>query len=109
MMITAEMGRLNGFDLYNYVAPAGENIKLPLLFYADFYITKDASIKGGFYEGEDSWINHNDQAVFTLWEVAHARYPEEKIFNEVLRKNERASRKLHLLGPVLLTHGRCIE
>lgn len=51
MMITAEMGRLNGFDLYNYVAPAGENIKLPLLFYADFYITKDASIKGGFYEG----------------------------------------------------------
>ena len=109
MMITAEMGRLNGFDLYNYVAPAGENIKLPLLFYADFYIVKDASIKGGFYEGEDSWINHNDQAVFTLWEVAHARYPEEKIFNEVLRKNERASRKLHLLGPVLLTHGRCIE
>lgn len=47
--------------------------------------------------------------IFTLWEVAHARYPEEEIFNEVLRKNERASRKLHLLGPVLLTHGRCIE
>lgn len=109
LMITAEMGRLNGLDLHKYVAPNGENIKLPLVFYADFYISKDASIKGGFYAGEDSWINYNDQSVFTLWEVGHARYPDEKLFNEVLRTNDRATRTLHLLGPVVLTHGRSIE
>lgn len=109
LMIAAEMGRLNGLDLHHYVAPTGESIKLPLLFYADFYITKDASIKGGFYTGEDSWINYNDQSVFTLWEVGHARYPEEKVFNEVLRTNDRTAHNLHLLGPVVLTHGRCIE
>jgi hypothetical protein len=109
LMIAAEMGRLNGLDLHHYVAPTGESIKLPLLFYADFYITKDASIKGGFYTGEDSWINYNDQSVFTLWEVGHVRYPEEKIFNEVLHTNDRTAHNLHLLGPVILTHGRCIE
>ena len=109
LMIMAEMGRMNGLDLFHYVAPTGENLKLPLRFYADFYITKDASIKGGFYAGEDSWINFNDQSVFSLWEVGHARYPEEKIFSEVLRTNDRSAHNLHLLGPVVLTHGRCLE
>lgn len=61
------------------------------------------------YTGEDSWINYNDQSVFTLWEVGHVRYPEEKIFNEVLHTNDRTAHNLHLLGPVILTHGRCIE
>lgn len=109
LVIAAEIGRLNGFDLYAYTAKTGENIKQPLLFYSDFYITKDASIKGGFYTGEDSWINNNNQATFSLWEVAHARYPNESKFSEVLRSNRRSAADLHLLGPVVLTHGRSID
>lgn len=109
LMILGEIGRLNGLDLYGWTAPTGENIKLPLMFYSDFYITKDSSIKGGFYTGEDSWINVNEQSTFSLWEVGHARFPGEKKFSEVLRTNDRPSADLHLLGPVVLTHGRCIE
>ncbi len=109
LVIAAEIGRLNGFDLYGWKAPTREEIKQPLLFYSDFYITKDASIKGGFYSGEDSWINYNDQSTFNLWEVAHARFPNEDKFNEVLRTNKRGSSTLHLLGPVTLTHGRSLN
>ncbi|RZM27006.1 MAG: hypothetical protein EOO88_14925 [Pedobacter sp.] len=109
LVIAAEIGRINGLDLYGWKAKTGEAIRQPLLFYADFYITKDASIKGGFYKGEDSWINYNSQATFSLWEVAHARYPKEPKFQEVLRSNNRSNTDLHLLGPVLLTHGRSID
>lgn len=106
LVIAGEIGRLNGFDLYGWKAKTGEEIKQPLLFYSDFYISKDASIKGGFYKGESSWINSNSQATFCLWEVAHARFPNEPKFKEVLRSNKRSATDLHLLGPVLLTHGR---
>ncbi|NDP21083.1 MAG: hypothetical protein GZ091_08390 [Paludibacter sp.] len=109
LMICAEMARNNGVDLYNWTAKTGENLKLPLDFYADFYITKDASINGGFYAGEDSWINGNDQTTYSLWEVGHCRYPGEKKFAEVLNANKRGSQGMHLLGPVTLTHGRKVE
>lgn len=106
LVIAAEIGRLNGFDLYNWKASTGEEIKLPLIFYADFYIEKDASIKGGFYTGETSWINNNSQSTFALWEIANARYPNTEKFIEVLKSNIRGSQELNLLGPVTLTHGR---
>ncbi|MFD1628752.1 alginate lyase family protein [Pseudopedobacter beijingensis] len=109
LVIAAEIAQLNGLDLYGWKAATGEEIKQPLLFYADFYIQKDASIKGGFYDGETYWINTNNQATFSLWEVAHSRYPSEAKFKEVLKNNDRSSGDLHLLGPVLLTHGRSID
>jgi hypothetical protein len=106
LMISAEMGRNNGIDLYNWKAKTGEQIKLPLSFYADFYITKDASIKGGFYKGEDAWINVNETTNYSIWEVGYSRFPKEKKFAEVLRTNKRGSHEMHLLGPVTLTHGK---
>jgi hypothetical protein len=109
LLITAEMGRLNGFDLYNWTAPSGESIKLPLDFYADFYITRDASIKGGIFKGEDSWIGVNETTTHAIWEVAAARFPQEPKFKEVLRNYIRGSMELHLLGPVTLTHGPALD
>lgn len=109
LVINAEMARNNGVDLYQWRAHSGENIKLPLDFYADFYITKDASIKGGFFTGENSWINANNSTTYAIWEVAHKRYPSEKKFAEVLKSNKRGSQELHILGPVLLTHGTNVK
>lgn len=106
LVTLGEMGRLNGADLYGWTAPSGECIKLPLLYYADFYIQKTTLIKSGFYAGEDDRINTNDTATFCLWEVARCRFPEEEMFRRVLETNERGSMTLHLLGPVTLTHGR---
>jgi hypothetical protein len=109
LMINAEMAKNNGVDLYKWTAKTGENLKLPLDFYADFYITKDASIKGGFYTGEDAWINSNETTNYSIWEVGYSRYPEENKFAEVLKANKRGSHELHLLGPVTLTHGRKVN
>lgn len=101
-----EMGRLNGMDFYGWTAPTGETIRLPLLYYADFYIGKNTVIKSGFYAGEDDWINASDTATSALWEIARCRFPGEKKFRQVLRANERGGMMLHLFGPVTLTHGR---
>lgn len=109
LMISAEIAKNNGVDLYKWKAPTGENIKLPLDFYADFYITKNASIKGGFYTGENSWINVNNSTTHAIWEVAFRRYPSEKKFAEVLKTNKRGSQELHILGPVILTHGMKVK
>jgi len=109
LIINAEMARNNGIDLYKWTAETGENLKLPLDFYADFYITKDASIKGGLYTGENSWINANETTNYSIWEVGYSRYPGEMKFAEVLKKNNRGSHELHLLGPVTLTHGRKVN
>lgn len=105
MVIAAETCSLNGVDLYAWEGESGENIRLPLLFYADFYIEHDCG--EGLYKGEEFFINANNTATSALWEVAHARYPREPKFAEVLRANDRAAQSdLHLLGPVTLTHGR---
>lgn len=101
-----EMGRSIGADIYGYKASSGENLKLPLMYYADFYIGKNTVIKNGFYSGEDGWINRNEYSTYCLWEIAHCRFPEEPKFKEVLESNERGSMYLHLFGPVELTHGR---
>jgi hypothetical protein len=105
LTVAAEMGRHNGLDLYHWTASSGEALHLPYDFYADFYITGDASIKGGFYTGEDSWIGVNDSTTHALWEVAAARFPTVGKYRDVLHAYERGSQDLHLLGPVSLTHG----
>ena len=99
-------GRMIGVNLYGWTAETGECVKLPLLYYADFYILKDTVIKNGFYSGEDSWINSNDTTNYSLWEIANCRYPGEQKFEDVLEANDRGSMPLHLFGPVTLTHGR---
>ena len=109
LVIAAEMGRNNGFDLYNWTAPSGETLRLPLDFYADFYITGDASIQGGFYTGEDAWIGANDSTTHALWEVAASRFPKAGKYRDVLRAYERGSQDIHLLGPVTLTHGPSLD
>ncbi len=105
LMIAAEMGRLNGIDLWGYVAPGGETLRLPLEFYSGFYYLKSDTIQGGFYTGEKPWINGNESCTWTMWEVGNKRLPGEKKFEAVLEANRGGKyMPLHLLGPVALTH-----
>lgn len=106
LVACAEMCKMIGVDLYGWTADTGESVKLPLMYYADFYIEKNTVIKSGFYSGENAWINANDSATYSLWEIANCRYPGEEKFRRVLETNERGSMGLHLFGPVTLTHGR---
>ncbi len=109
LLSIAEMGRHNGIDVYQYVAPEGENLKLPMLFYSEFYITHDSSVNGGFYAGEDDWINAGDADTWEMWEVANKRWPGEEKFREVLRVNRGNYLSMHQLGPVSLTHAEKID
>lgn len=52
LSISAKMCDNNGLELFSYVAPTGEKLKLPFTYYADFYRLKDACIKTNFYCGE---------------------------------------------------------
>lgn len=110
LMLIGEMGRLNGVDLYSYVAPEGENLILPMKYYAQFYISHESGIKSGLYAGENDFINRpGGTANFALWELANCRWPGNKLFETVLSANDRTDTYMHLVGPATLTHGRDIN
>ncbi len=105
LVTAAEICRLNGFDLYSWTGENGERIPLVWEHYARYYATHDCT--GSIYEGEEWFINLNNQATSAFWEIALARFPEEAAFREVLDNNDRITcSDLHLFGPVVLTHGR---
>lgn len=56
LSISAKMCDNHGIDLFSYVAPTGENLRLPFEYYADFYRLKDACINTSFYCGETDRI-----------------------------------------------------
>ncbi len=76
---TAETLYLNGFDFFNYTAPGGENLRLPFEFYADFYLTGDSSIKGGYYSDEK--VKVVDAEMYAL---AIKHYPDSAKIREVV-------------------------
>lgn len=105
LTICAEICRNNGFDLYSWEGEHGERIPLVWKHYARYYSSHDCT--DSIYEGEEWFINKNNQATSGLWEVAAGRFPDEPAFREVLDNNDRTGNgTLHLLGPVVLTHGR---
>lgn len=84
LTLVAEVAYQNGRDLYKYVGPNGERLELAYEFYADFYITGDSTIKGGYYSGEKvSGTNVH------IYELAHRRYPNNAKIREVLEKCNR--------------------
>ena len=65
--------------MYAYTAPTGENLRLAYEFYSDFYVTKDCSIKGGYYSGEEDRIGKAGDHI-GLFELGLNAYPDsEKI------------------------------
>ena len=105
LVAAAEICRNNGFDLYSWEGEHGESIFKTWKHYARYFSTHDCS--GSIYQGEEWFININDQASSALWEIAAARYPGEKSFREVLDNNDRTVNcNLHLFGNVVLTHGK---
>jgi len=104
MAITADLLKNNGVDFFRYTAPGGENLELPFDFYADFYRLMDASIKGGFYDGETERIpdRNNGPGVF---EVGAFHYPENGTIKEMLSSKARAEQRTSFLGWPALLYG----
>ena len=73
----------NGIDMYAYTAPTGENLRLAYEFYADFYITKDCSIKGGYYSGEEDRLGKAGDHI-GLFELGYNAYPDSEKIKEVI-------------------------
>jgi hypothetical protein len=84
LTIVAEVAYNNGRNLYRYFGPNGESLELVYEFYADFYITGDSSIKGGYYLGET--VSLSD---VHMYELASRRFPNSAKICEVLEKCNR--------------------
>lgn len=80
----AEMAWQNGIDLYSHVGPNGENLESAYEFYADFMITADPSIKGGYYKNNKLHLNS-----LHMYELANLRYPGTPKIMEALARQDR--------------------
>ena len=69
--------------MYAYTAPTGENLRLAYEFYADFYIKKDCSIKGGYYNGEEDRLGKAGDHI-GLFELGYNAYPDSEKIKEVI-------------------------
>ena len=73
----------NGIDMYAYTAPTGENLRLAYEFYSDFYVTKDCSIKGGYYSGEEDRLGKAGDHI-GLFELGYNAYPDSEKIKDVI-------------------------
>lgn len=104
LAVTAEVYRAYGIDLWRYTAPTGENLRLPLEFYSDFYRLRDTSLKGGFYRSSNARLGQAGDSP-SLFELGLRRYPQSEPLRQLVWILDRPLYSGHLLGPVLLTHG----
>lgn len=105
LTLLAEAAYNNGIDLFSYVTPSGKSLELAHEFYADFYITGDSSIKGGYYKNETVSLEG-----VCIYEIVHRRYPDNAKIKEVLQKCERVVFDGEQLGwTTVLTHGVPVE
>lgn len=105
LTLVAEVAYNNGIDLYSYVTPNGKSLELAHEFYADFYITGDSSIKGGYYKAERVSLEG-----VCIYEIVHRRYPHNDKIKEILQKCERVVFDGEQLGwTAVLTHGLLVE
>ena len=99
LTISAKICANNGLNLFDYTAPAGENLRLPFEYYADYYRLMDACIKRGFYCGETSRIgkagdNHG------MFELAYRYYPDSEPIKNLLHSGSfnRGTDYMDILG-----------
>lgn len=101
--LIAEMAYNNnsGVDLYKFIGKNDENLEKAFEFYADFFITGDSSVNGGYYAAEN--VDMYDMNVF---EIAHRRYPDNVKIKQVLERRYRNVNDVQIFGrSLLLTHG----
>jgi hypothetical protein len=98
----AEMTERNhDLNLYEFVGTRGETLEISYDFYADFFITLDTAIKGGYYSAEP--VNKTDLA---LYELAHRNYPDNSKFKQLLEMRYRVAYENQIFGySLVLTHG----
>ena len=88
MMAMAETLYANGLNVYTRTGAWGESMEKPFDFYADFWRTCDASIKGGYYTGETIATNASEIAVY---EIANRRYPGDPEIQALLNSVNRTT------------------
>lgn len=119
LIYTAEIAWNNGIDFYDYTAPGGENLKLPLIFYAELFRTGDLSSAGGTFASGDDALRRQEKLTLkvrrdfpSIYEVGNRRYPREPAIVSVLKSLDRSSVPRHphtsFFFPVL-THAEPIE
>lgn len=74
----AQICQNNGIDMWSYVAPGGENLKLSFDYYSDFYRLKDACIKSDFYCGETNF------GTGSFYEIGFAHYPNSQKLKKLI-------------------------
>lgn len=99
LSISAKMCDNNGLDLFSYVAPTGENLKLPYAYYADFYRLKESCIKTNFYCGETDRLGKagDDPGLF---ELGYNYYSDNQILTDLITSGsfDRGSAYMDILG-----------
>ncbi len=93
--------KIEGKDPYLFTGTKGRSLETAYTFYADFFITKDAAARGGYYARET--VVPSDAC---LYEIAARRYPKNSKIRDVLAAHDRAVFDLETFGwTALLTHG----
>ena len=99
LSISAKMCYNNGLDLFSYVAPTGENLKLPYTYYADFYRLKESCIKTNFYCGETDRLGKagDDPGLF---ELGYNYYSDNQPLADLITSGsfDRGSAYMDILG-----------
>jgi hypothetical protein len=85
LLQAAELTMNNGIDFYHFNGKKGQNLLLPLVYYADFAITADCTIKSGYYVWSDIDQTKSLGEHMEIWELGAVRYPQKsELFNSVL-------------------------
>ncbi len=108
LLYTADvLTRVTGEDYINWKAPGGECLRLPAVFYSDFFRLRDARMHGGYYS-RDGKALARPHAYLGLFEVALGRWPDEPKLKAIVRLMDRAQTPRSwqcYFGLPLLTHG----
>lgn len=104
LLYTAEIFYNCGVDYYDYYAENGENLRLPFEFYADFHMTLDLTIKGGYYTGS----NQLPLSYHAVYPIVQSHYPDSfEIQNVCLNVRELVQTDGEQYGYLAaLTHGQ---
>lgn len=103
LVAEAALNNAQGRNRYTNTLDLDESLELAYEFYADFFITGDPAIKGGYYARDDGVPTEAK----ILYEIAHRRYPDNEKIEEVLAAGcSRNMYDLETFGWTLpLTHG----
>jgi hypothetical protein len=120
LLYTAELAWNNGIDFYRYVGSAGENLLLPLRFYADLIRTGDLEEGGGVFAapGHPERAQRELQTLRArrdfpmIYEVGNRHYPNTPEIVRLLRSVDRVTVPRHSYSSFfypVLSHGEPLE